>query len=67
MSFFQFEDSDVSELLFSLNMWFYSFLLKLLPCVVLTVFTGWLIHAMYQVRREKQVQVVLIVYFMSVG
>ena len=43
------EDSEVGELLFSLNMWFYSFLLKLLPCVVLIIFTGWLIQAMYQV------------------
>ena len=40
--------------MFSLNMWFYSFFLKLLPCVVLTIFTASLIHALYQVRgREK--------------
>ena len=31
-------------------MWLYSFVLKLLPCAVLTVFTGSLIQAMYQVR-----------------
>jgi hypothetical protein len=36
-------------------MWLYSFLLKLLPCVVLTVFTGSLIHAMYQVSSGRKV------------
>ena len=40
---------DGSDLLFSLNMLFYSFFLKLIPCVALTVLTASLIRAMYQV------------------
>lgn len=43
---------DGSDLLFSLNMLFYSFFLKLLPCAVLTVLTACLIQAMYQVERN---------------
>ena len=44
--YFQFGGSD---LFFSLNLWLYSFFLKLIPCLVLTVFTASLIRAMYQV------------------
>ena len=40
-------------------MWFYGFFLKLLPCVVLTVLTASLIHAMYQVRSMDMVQVII--------
>ena len=50
---FQISDFNGSDWLFVMNMWLYGFFLKLLPCVVLTVFTACLIHAMYQVRREK--------------
>ena len=35
--------------LFSLNMWLYSFFLKLLPCLVLTTLTACLIRALYEV------------------
>jgi hypothetical protein len=38
-----------SELVFSLTMWLYSILLKLVPCLVLTIFTACLIRAMYKV------------------
>jgi hypothetical protein len=38
-----------SDLQFSLTMWLYSILLKLVPCLVLTIFTACLIRAMYQV------------------
>ena len=41
-----------SELVFSLNMWLYSILLKLVPCLVLTIFTASLIRAMYQVAKQ---------------
>ena len=37
--------------LFSLNMWLYSFILKLLPCGVLTILTACLIQALYKVRN----------------
>ena len=39
----------INESLFSLNMWLYSFILKLLPCVVLTILTACLIRALYKV------------------
>ena len=38
------------ETFFQLNLWLYGFMLKLVPCLVLTVFTASLIRAMYQVR-----------------
>ena len=34
-------------------MWLYSFILKLVPCVVLTILTACLIRALYKVRRKK--------------
>ena len=37
-----------SGLHFSLTLWLYSILLKLVPCLVLTIFTACLIYAMYQ-------------------
>ena len=42
----------------------YSFLLKLLPCIILTVFTGCLIHAMYQVRSGTKEHGILIMMSM---
>ena len=51
----QISDHDGGSWLFVMNMWFYGFFLKLLPCLVLTVFTASLIHAMYQVRRVKNI------------
>ena len=43
----------ISQLPFSLNLWLYSVLLKLVPCLVLTIFTACLVHAMYQVGTKK--------------
>lgn len=43
----------ISQLPFSLNLWLYSVLLKLVPCLVLTIFTACLVHAMYQVGTNK--------------
>jgi len=37
---------------FTLNLWLYSILLKLVPCLVLTIFTACLIHAMYQAAEN---------------
>jgi len=42
-----------SDLFFSLNLWFYGFFLKLIPCFVLTVFTASLIRAMYQAEAQS--------------
>ena len=38
-----------SGLHFSLTLWLYSIILKLVPCLVLTIFTACLVRAMYQV------------------
>ena len=38
---------------FSLNMWLYSFFLKLLPCLVLTILTTCLIRALYKVTKLR--------------
>ena len=43
----------INQSIFSLNMWLYSFILKLVPCVVLTILTACLIRALYKVRRKK--------------
>jgi len=42
-----------SEILFTGNMWLYGIILKLLPCIVLIVFTCGLIHAMYQADSKS--------------
>nr|XP_040569440.1 G-protein coupled receptor dmsr-1-like [Lepeophtheirus salmonis] len=36
-----------NKLLYRINIWLYTFLLKLIPCVILTIITGWLIKALY--------------------
>ena len=41
----------INQSIFSLNMWLYSFILKLVPCVVLTILTACLIKALYKVRK----------------
>ena len=40
----------IDKSFFYINMWLYSFVLKLLPCVVLTIITAYLIQALYKVR-----------------
>ena len=35
-------------------MWLYSFFLKLLPCLVLTVLTACLIRELYKVKEEER-------------
>ena len=41
----------INKWVFSLNMWLYSFCLKLLPCLVLTILTACLIRALYKVTK----------------
>ena len=62
----QISDFNGSDWLFVMNMWLYGFFLKLLPCVVLTLFTACLIHAMYQVRREKHLLKSLVIIMMPI-
>ena len=49
---FQYRDQ---ESFFQLNLWLYGFMLKLVPCLVLTVFTASLIRAMTQVFTRKPI------------
>ena len=37
--------------LYNFNVWFYSFFLKLIPCIILTLVTALLVRAMIQVPR----------------
>jgi hypothetical protein len=41
------------ELLYYINFWIYGIIIKLLPCVVLTVISCWLIKALYNANRRK--------------
>ncbi|XP_023346816.1 sex peptide receptor isoform X2 [Eurytemora carolleeae] len=43
-----------NKLFYRLNIWFYSFFLKLVPCLVLTIFTGVLIRALYQAEEHSK-------------
>lgn len=51
--FVEISEFDGSDVLFSANMWLYGIILKLLPCLVLIVFTCGLIHAMYQAESKS--------------
>jgi hypothetical protein len=42
------------ELLYYVNFWIYGIIIKLLPCVILTVISCWLIKALYKANRRKQ-------------
>ena len=44
---------DNNMLLYTVNMWLYSFVLKVVPCFVLTVFTGFLIRALYKAEERS--------------
>lgn len=41
------------KLLFRLTVWLYSFIIKLIPSIVLTIFTGFLIHALYKAEERS--------------
>ena len=41
------------QLLFRLTIWLYSFILKFIPSIVLTIFTGFLIHALYKAEERS--------------
>ena len=42
------EDNSLEVFLYRTNIWLYSVILKLVPCIVLTVITGFLIRALYK-------------------
>nr|CAD7260610.1 unnamed protein product [Timema shepardi] len=52
------ETSDVARendgILFTANFWMYSVVVKLLPCLVLTILSCWLIQALYKANKRKQ-------------
>ena len=41
------------HLLGTINLWLYSLVLKVVPCFVLTVFTGFLIKALYKAEERS--------------
>ncbi|RZF39736.1 hypothetical protein LSTR_LSTR017299, partial [Laodelphax striatellus] len=41
-------------LLYIVNLWVYAVLIKLFPCLLLTVISYWLINVLYRVNRKKQ-------------
>merc|ERR1719270_570966 len=42
-----------NRILFRINIWTYSFLLKLVPSIILTVITGFLIKALYKAEERS--------------
>ncbi|XP_040573094.1 G-protein coupled receptor dmsr-1 [Lepeophtheirus salmonis] len=42
-----------NKLLYRINIWLYTFILKLIPCIILTIITGWLIKALYKVEERS--------------
>ncbi|XP_039277183.1 sex peptide receptor isoform X1 [Nilaparvata lugens] len=41
-------------LLYIVNLWVYAVLIKIFPCLLLTVISYWLINVLYRVNRKKQ-------------
>ncbi|XP_037962198.2 G-protein coupled receptor dmsr-1 [Plutella xylostella] len=49
-----FVDSDFDGGLYQLNFWVHAVLIKLLPCLILTVISAWLIRALYRANSRKK-------------
>lgn len=49
-----FVDSNYNGSLYQLNFWVHAVLIKLLPCVILTVISAWLIRALYRANNRKK-------------
>ncbi len=47
------EDNEIEKFLYRMNIWLYSVILKLVPCIVLTVITGFLIRALYKAGERS--------------
>lgn len=46
--------SDLDRTPYIANFWFHGVVIKLLPCIVLTVISCWLIRALYSANRNKR-------------
>lgn len=49
-----FVDSNYDGSLYQINFWVHAVLIKLLPCVILTVISAWLIRALYRANSRKK-------------
>ncbi|XP_063366490.1 G-protein coupled receptor dmsr-1-like [Cydia amplana] len=49
-----FVDSDFDGSLYQINFWVHAVFIKLLPCVILTVISAWLIRALYRANTRKK-------------
>ncbi|KAI8419994.1 hypothetical protein MSG28_008597 [Choristoneura fumiferana] len=49
-----FVDSDYDGSLYQINFWVHAVFIKLLPCVILTVISAWLIRALYRANSRKK-------------
>lgn len=49
-----FVDSDYDGALYQVNFWVHAVMIKLLPCLILTVISAWLIRALYRVNTKKK-------------
>ncbi|CAG9795782.1 unnamed protein product [Diatraea saccharalis] len=47
-------DSDHNGTLYQINFWVHAVLIKLLPCVILTLISAWLIRALYRANNRKK-------------
>ncbi|XP_028159917.1 G-protein coupled receptor dmsr-1-like isoform X1 [Ostrinia nubilalis] len=47
-------DSDYDGTLYQINFWVHGVLIKLLPCVILTLISAWLIRALYRANSRKK-------------
>ncbi|CAG5029288.1 unnamed protein product, partial [Parnassius apollo] len=47
-------DSDYDGSLYQLNFWVHAVFIKLLPCVILTVISAWLIRVLYRANSRKK-------------
>lgn len=48
-------DTDYSGRLYQINFWIHAILIKLLPCVILTLISAWLIRALYRANNRKKI------------
>lgn len=46
-------DANSEGLLYNINFWIHAVFIKLLPCVILTVISVWLINALYSANKRK--------------
>lgn len=47
-------DSNYEGVLYQLNFWVHAVFIKLLPCVILTIISAWLIRVLYRANSRKK-------------